>query len=67
MKNKIIAYQLVFASFDDNFVGKINDLIEEGWQPFNSPFVRKEKGENGREELFYYQTMVQYSEVLKSA
>ncbi len=67
MNNHIIAYQLVFASYDDSFVSKINNLIEEGWQPYNAPFVRMEKGTNGKEELFYYQTMVQYSEALKLA
>lgn len=55
-----IQYLPISLDNEDPFRTEVNDLIQNGWQPINQPFLRETSGTfvNYRQ---YYQTWVQYA------
>jgi len=54
---KITNYKIVKAKKATDLELLVLDKIKEGWQPFNTPFQRKEQFNDIE---FIYQVMVQY-------
>ena len=58
MERKIKEYDLVGSESYEEFVKMVNESIEDGYQPYGSPFVTNEG--HGNNSPFFYQVMVKY-------
>ena len=55
---KIVEYYLISSVYRDNIVKRVNEKIEDGWQPFGVLIL----GIDDRGDKTYTQPMVKYNE-----
>ena len=53
-RREIVIYKLITHNVLKQFNKGVNILIDDGWQPFDSPFIDKDD--------YYYQALVKYKE-----